>query len=144
MTPGSAKLPASPCRASIRNNSPYSPVTALIEALKHKSSDKRRNAAIQLGGLREHARDAIPAFQKAEHDGDAKVREAAAIALSRSIRNDFPTRPGEVGRPREVGGSFSKTLIRRPSVPARGLIRTAELEFFAIIEHFDPAGGLTP
>jgi HEAT repeat protein len=72
---------------------PYSPVPPLIEALKDKSSDKRRNAAIQLGGFREHAKDAIPALQKAQHDGDAKVREAAGIALSRIDPERFPETP---------------------------------------------------
>jgi HEAT repeat protein len=72
---------------------PYSPVPPLIEALKDKSSDKRRNAAIQLGGFREHAKDAIPALQKAEHDGDARVREAARMALSRIDPERFPNTP---------------------------------------------------
>jgi HEAT repeat protein len=72
---------------------PYSPVSGLIEALKDKSSDKRRNAAIQLGGLRENAKDAIPALQKAQQDRDAKVREAAGIALSRIDPERFASAP---------------------------------------------------
>jgi HEAT repeat protein len=59
-------------------------VPALIEALTHKGSDVRRSSALKLGEFKEQARDAIPALQKAEeHDGDARVREAAGIALSR-------------------------------------------------------------
>ena len=42
----------------------------------------------------EQARDAIPALQKAEeHDGDARVREAAGIALSRIDPERFPYTP---------------------------------------------------
>ena len=67
-------------------------VPALIEALKHRGNDIRRSAAIKLGGFREQARDAIPALQKAaEHDGDARVREAAGIALSRIDPERFPS-----------------------------------------------------
>ena len=72
---------------------PYSPVPPLIEALKDRTSEKRRNAAIQLGGFREHAKEAIPALQKATRDSDAKVREAAGIALSRIDPEQFPYTP---------------------------------------------------
>ena len=66
-------------------------VPALIEALRHRSNDVRRSSAIKLGGFREQAKDAIPALQKAEeHDGDARVREAAGIALSRIDPERFP------------------------------------------------------
>jgi HEAT repeat protein len=68
-------------------------VPALIDALKHKGSDIRRSVAIKLGGYREQARDAIPALQQAEHDGDARVREAAGIALSRIDPKRFPYTP---------------------------------------------------
>ena len=66
-------------------------VPALIEALRHKGNDVRRSSAIKLGGFGEQAKDAIPALQKAaEHDGDARVREAAGIALSRIDPERFP------------------------------------------------------
>jgi HEAT repeat protein len=66
-------------------------VPALIEALRHRSHDIRRSAAVKLGGFGEHAKEAIPALQKAEQsDGDARVREAAGIALSRIDPERFP------------------------------------------------------
>ncbi len=66
-------------------------VPALIEGLRHSGQDVRRSAAIKLGYFREQAKDAIPALQKAEeHDGDARVREAAGIALSRIDPERFP------------------------------------------------------
>jgi HEAT repeats len=69
-------------------------VPALIEALRHRGQDVRRSAAIKLGGFGEQAKDAIPALQKAEeHDGDARVREAAGIALSRIDPERFPYSP---------------------------------------------------
>jgi HEAT repeat protein len=58
-------------------------VPALIEALKSKEDDIRWSAAIGLGSFREQAREAIPALQVAQHDSDARVREAAGVALSR-------------------------------------------------------------
>ena len=59
-------------------------VPALIQALKNKAVDVRLSAAIGLGGFGEQARDAIPALQAAaQHDRDARVREAAGKALSR-------------------------------------------------------------
>ena len=58
-------------------------VPALIEALKSRDGHVRRSAAIKLGGFGEQAKDAIPALQKAQHDGDARIREAATKALSR-------------------------------------------------------------
>ncbi len=73
---------------------PYSPIPALIEALKDKRSDMRRTAAIKLAGFREHARDAIPALEEAaEHDRDARVREAAGNALTRIDPERFPNAP---------------------------------------------------
>ncbi len=69
-------------------------VPALIEALAHRGSDVRRSAAIKLGVFGEQAKDAIPALQKAEeNDGDARVREAAGIALSRIDPERFPYSP---------------------------------------------------
>ena len=66
-------------------------VPALILALRHRSNDARRSAAIKLGGFHEQAKDAIPALQKLEEkDGDARVREAAGIALSRIDPERFP------------------------------------------------------
>jgi HEAT repeat protein len=66
-------------------------VPALIEALTHKGTDVRRSSAIKLGVFGEQAKDAIPALQKLEeHDGDARVREAAGVALSRIDPKRFP------------------------------------------------------
>ncbi len=73
-------------------------VPALIEALSHKGQDVRRSSALKLGQFRELAKDAIPALQKAEQsDADARVREAAGIALSRIDPKQFPYTP-KVGR----------------------------------------------
>jgi HEAT repeat protein len=58
-------------------------VPGLIEALKDKAGDVRWSAAIGLGSFGEQARDAIPALQAAQGDRDARVREAAGVALSR-------------------------------------------------------------
>ena len=53
-----------------------------------------RRAAVKLGGFGEQAKDAIPALEKAsKHDGDARVREAAGIALSRIDPKRFPYSP---------------------------------------------------
>ena len=67
-------------------------VPALIEALTHRGQDVRRSSALKLGQFREQAKDAIPALQKAEHDADARVREAAGIALSRIDPERFPSK----------------------------------------------------
>lgn len=76
-------------------------VPALIGALTHKGNDVRRSAAIKLGWFREQAKDAIPALQKAEqNDGDARVREAAGIALSRIDPVNFPYTPKVGKRPK--------------------------------------------
>ncbi len=67
-------------------------VPALIEALKDREGDIRWSAAIGLGYFGEQAKDAIPALQQAaQHDRDARVREAAGIALSRIDPHRFPT-----------------------------------------------------
>jgi HEAT repeat protein len=69
-------------------------VPALIEALSHKGQDVRRSSALKLGQFHEQAKDAIPALQKAEQgDADARVREAASIALSRIDPKQFPLKP---------------------------------------------------
>ena len=68
-------------------------VPALIEGLTHKGNDVRRSSALKLGEFKEQAKDAIPALQKAEHDADARVREAAGIALSRIDPKQFPRYP---------------------------------------------------
>jgi HEAT repeat protein len=74
-------------------------VPALIEALTHRANDVRRSAALKLGGFREKAKDAIRALQKAEQDdSDARVREAAGIALSRIDPKRFPYK-SKVGLP---------------------------------------------
>jgi HEAT repeat protein len=65
-------------------------VPALIAALKDGESDIRWSAAIGLGYFGEQARDAIPALQEAQGDRDARVREAAGVALSRIDPEHFP------------------------------------------------------
>jgi HEAT repeat protein len=84
-------------------------VPALIEALAHRSSDVRRSSALKLGEFHELAKDAIPALQKAtEVDGDARVREAAGIALSRIDPERFPYAPKGGRQPKTKGGQQSK------------------------------------
>jgi HEAT repeat protein len=80
-------------------------VPALIEGLTYQANDVRRSSALKLGEFHELAKDAIPALQKAEEDdGDARVREAAGIALSRIDPERFPYKP-KVGRqPKPKGG----------------------------------------
>jgi HEAT repeat protein len=66
-------------------------VPALIEAVKNKAVDVRWSAAIGLGYFGEQAKDAIPALQAAQSDRDARVREAARVALSRIDPARFPS-----------------------------------------------------
>ena len=74
-------------------------VPALIEALKDTEGDIRWSAAIGLGYFGEQARDAIPALQAAQRDRDARVRQAAGVALSRIDPARFPTPSrGRAGR----------------------------------------------
>jgi HEAT repeat protein len=88
-------------------------VPALIGALRHKGSDIRRSAAIKLGGFRKQAKDAIPALQKAEErDGDARVREAAGIALSRIDPERFPYTP-------KVGTAEAKAAASKKAAPEK-------------------------
>jgi HEAT repeat protein len=65
-------------------------VPALIEAVKNKAVDVRLSAAIGLGTFGEQAKDAIPALQAAQSDRDARVRQAAGVALSRIDPTRFP------------------------------------------------------
>ena len=84
-------------------------VPALIEALRHRSQDIRRSAAIKLGAFGEQAKDAIPALQKAEQDdGDARVREAAGIALTRIDPKRFPHYTYKPRAPKGRSGVASK------------------------------------
>jgi HEAT repeat protein len=77
---------------------PEKVVPALIEALRHKDNHVRRSAAIKLGMFKEEAKDAIPGLLNAEeHDGDARVREAAGIALSRIDPEGHPYDPKAAG-----------------------------------------------
>ena len=71
-------------------------VPGLITALKDKEADIRWSAAIGLGSFGEQAKAAIPALQAAQRDRDARVREAAGVALSRIDPEQFPasSRPG--------------------------------------------------
>lgn len=64
-------------------------VPALIEALKDPAI--RWSAAIGLGRLGESAKEAIPALQAAQNDRDARVREAAGVALFRIDPIRFPS-----------------------------------------------------
>jgi HEAT repeat protein len=74
-------------------------VPALIESLKDKHADIRWSAAIGLGYFGDQARDAIGALQAAERDRDSRVREAAAVALSRIDPARFPA-PAKGAPPR--------------------------------------------
>jgi HEAT repeat protein len=66
-------------------------IPAMIESLKDKEGDVRWSAAIGLGYFGEPAKDAIPALQTAaQKDRDARVREAAGVALSRIDPVQFP------------------------------------------------------
>jgi HEAT repeat protein len=76
-------------------------IPALTEALKHQGSGVRRSSALKLGQFHEQAKEAIPALQQVEeNDGDARVREAAGIALSRIDPKRFPYKP-------KVGSAFA-------------------------------------
>jgi len=67
-------------------------VPALIDALKDKDGDVRVSAAIGLGSFGEQAREAIPALEAAHKNGrDARIREAAGVALSRIDPSRPPT-----------------------------------------------------
>jgi vesicle coat complex subunit len=68
-------------------------VPALIECLKDKQADIRRSAAIGLGTLGEQAKEATPALEAALSDRDARVGEAAGVALSRINPVEFPVPP---------------------------------------------------
>ena len=88
-------------------------VPALIESLTHRSSDVRRSSALKLGEFKEQANDAIPALQKAEHDdGDARVREAAGIALSRIDPEQFPRSAYKSKTPKGRSGVASQKKNR--------------------------------
>ena len=65
---------------------------------KDREDDVRLSAAIGLGYFGDQARDAIPALQAAQHDHDARIREAAGVALSR-IDPNLATKPAS-SRPR--------------------------------------------
>jgi HEAT repeat protein len=65
-------------------------VPALVKALKSKESDVRWSAAIDLGYFGEQATEAIPVLKEAEHDHDARIREAASVALHRIDPAKFP------------------------------------------------------
>jgi HEAT repeat protein len=79
-------------------------VPALIVGLTHKGNDVRRSSALKLGEFKDQAKDAIPALQKTEQDDpDARVREAAGIALSRIDPKQFPYSV-KVGK----GGAYQK------------------------------------
>jgi HEAT repeat protein len=55
----------------------------VVAALNDKASDVHWSAAIGLGYFGAEAREAIPALQDAQRDRDARVREAARVAISR-------------------------------------------------------------
>lgn len=58
-------------------------VPALIESLKDVQPDIRWSAAIGLGYFGAEAKGAVTALEKAQGDTDARVREAARVAISR-------------------------------------------------------------
>ena len=65
-------------------------VPTLIEALKSGSDDVRTSAAIGLGYFGAKAKEAIPALEAAQKDGDARLREVVGIALCRIDPEKFP------------------------------------------------------
>ena len=69
---------------------PATVVPALMNALRDKHSDIRWSAAIGLGSFADQAAEAIPALQIAQADRDARVREAAKVALHRIDPAKFP------------------------------------------------------
>jgi HEAT repeat protein len=88
-------------------------VPALIEGLTHRGNDVRRSSALKLGEFHELAKDAIPALQKAENDdGDARVREAAGIALSRIDPERFPRNSLKPKTPKARSGIASQQKKR--------------------------------
>jgi HEAT repeat protein len=58
-------------------------VPALTKSLKAVDPDVRWSAAIGLGYFGKEAESALPALEEAQHDTDARVREAARVAISR-------------------------------------------------------------
>jgi HEAT repeat protein len=74
-----------------KKGDPAKVVPALIKALKDTEDDVRWGAAIGLGYYGEQAKDAVPALQEVQkNDSDARVRNAARIALSRIDPNLSP------------------------------------------------------
>jgi HEAT repeat protein len=95
---------------------PEKVVPALIEALRHKDNHVRRSAAIKLGMFGEQAKDAVPGLLKAEeHDGDARVREAAGRALSRIDPEGHPYDP----KAAKIGVPPPKVGQKRSAVAAK-------------------------
>jgi len=60
---------------------PPAAVKGLMEALKDKDAEVRKNAAISLGRIGKEAKDAVPALAAALKDSDTDVRGATALAL---------------------------------------------------------------
>jgi hypothetical protein len=58
-------------------------VPALTQSLKDEHADIRRSAAIGLGYFGKAAELAVPELEALKEDPDGRVREAAAVALSR-------------------------------------------------------------
>ncbi|MDB5390270.1 MAG: hypothetical protein JWM11_5916 [Planctomycetaceae bacterium] len=58
-------------------------VPALIESLQDQQADIRWSAAIGLGHFGAEAESGLTALEKAQRDPDARVREAARVAISR-------------------------------------------------------------
>src|SRR5262245_32873139 len=67
-----------------RKGDPAKVVPAMIKALKDKEDDVRWGAANGLGYYGAEAKEAIPALKELQdHDPDARVRDAARVALGR-------------------------------------------------------------
>ena len=63
-------------------------VPALIEMLKEEPINTRLSAAIGLGYFGADAEEAVPALEKLTSDPDARIREAARVAISRIQGDD--------------------------------------------------------
>jgi HEAT repeat protein len=75
------------------------PLPDLMSNTKHRSPSVRLGAVKALGKLGWLAKDALPALAAALHDGEAKIREAAAAAVGQLGPDAVPTLAGMLNHP---------------------------------------------